>query len=104
MTNNSNIVAGCASKSTTITSLLLHVRDDGSFWDRAEGEDVPDGKVCVLASVDELTSVHSLVRDEGLGVELESVWISELNFAKGRTTSRIVDDLLHDAADVTMTL
>lgn len=79
MSNDGYIVARCAAQSSTITSLLLHVCNDSSFWDGAEREDVSDCEVGVLASVDKLTSVHSLVGDEGLGVKLESVWIAEDN-------------------------
>src|SRR6187402_3034735 len=82
VTNDGNIVARCASKSSTVASLLLHVRDDSSFRDRTEREDVANGQIGVLARVDELTSVHALVCDEGLGMELESVWIAENDLRK----------------------
>jgi hypothetical protein len=37
-------------------------------------------------------------------VELESVGVAENDLGQRRTTSRVVDDLLHNTTDVTMTL
>jgi len=87
--DNGNIVARCASKSSTVTDLLLHVRDNSSFWDGAEGEDVSDGQVRVLAGIDELTSVHALIRNEGLGVKLKSVWVTEDNLCERGSSSGV---------------
>lgn len=102
MANDGNVVARCASKSTTVTDLLLNVGNNGTFGDRAEREDVSDSQVGVLAGVDELTSVHALVCDEGLGVELESVRIAEDNLCQRSSSSWVVDDLLHNTSDVAM--
>jgi len=104
VTNDGNIVARGSPKRTTVTNLLLDVCYNSSFWDRAEGEDVSDSQVCVLASIDELTSVHALVRDEGLGVELEAVWISKLNLGQRSSSSWVMNDLLDYTSDVTMSL
>ena len=92
MANNGNVVARCASKSSTVTNLLFHVCDNSSFRDGAKREDVSDCEVGVLAGVDELTSVHALVRDEGLGVKLESVGIAEDNLCERGSSTGIVDD------------
>lgn len=79
VSNDGDVVSGSTAKRTTVTSLLLNIRNDGTLWDGAEREDVSDSKSCVLACVDELTGVHSLVGDESLGVKLEPVWITENN-------------------------
>lgn len=102
--NNGNVVSGGTSKSTTVTDLLLNVGDDGSFWDLADWEDVADGQSSVLSGVDELSGVHALVGDEGLGVKLEAVWVAENDLGERSTTSWVVDDILHDTTDVTVTL
>lgn len=104
VSNNGNVVSGSASKSTTVTDLLLDVGDDGTLGDLADWENVSDGQSSVLASVDELAGVHALVGDEGLRVELESVWVTEDDLCERRTTSWVVDDILHNAANVSMTL
>lgn len=102
--DDGHVVSGGTSESTTVANLLLNVRDDGTFGDGSERENVSDGKSGVLAGVDELSGVHALVGDEGLGVELESVGVAENDLGQRRTTSRVVDDLLHNTTDVTMTL
>jgi hypothetical protein len=104
VSNNGNVVSGSASKSTTVTDLLLNVGDDGTLGDGADWENVSDGQSSVLAGVDELAGVHALVGDEGLGLELESVWVAENDLGKRRTTSGVVDDVLDNAANVSVTL
>lgn len=102
--DNGDVVAGGAAERTTVTDLLLDVGDDGTLGDGSEGEDVADGKSGVLAGVDELAGVHAFVGNEGLGDLLELVGRVELNAGEGSTTARVVDDLLHDTANVAMTL
>lgn len=102
--DNGNVVAGGPREPTPVTNLLLDVRDDGTLGHAAERKDVSDGKSGVLSGVDELTSVHSLVGNEGLGVELELVGITENNLGERRTTTGVVDDLLYEAPDVAMSL
>lgn len=104
MADDSNVVTGGATKAATVAHLLLDVGDDGTLRDGAEGEDVADGEGGVLAGVDELAGVHALVGDEGLGVDLVAVGVAEDDLGQRRTTAGVVDDLLHDTADVTMAL
>jgi len=102
--NDGNVVSTRSAKGTSVTNLLLHVADNGTFRDGSEREDVSDGESSVLSSVDELTGVHALVGDEGLGVEFVSVWVTENDPGEWCTTSCIVNDLLHHSADVTVSL
>lgn len=102
--DNGDVVARGATKSSSVTNLLLHVGDDGTFGHRGEGEDVSDGKGGVLAGVDELARVHTLVGDEGLCDLLELVGGSEDNSSEGSTTTRVVDYLLDDTSYVAMAL
>lgn len=102
MADNGAVVARRPAESSPISNLLLHVGDDGTFRDGAEREDVADRQASVLAGVDELAGVHALVRDKGLGVELESVRITEDDFRKGSASARVVDDLLHRPSNVSM--
>lgn len=104
MTDDCDIVSGCATQSATISSLLLHVRDHGTFWHCAEWEDVSNSQVCVLASVDELTGVHALVCDECFCLVLELVWVAERDLDEWCATTWIVDDVLHYTPDVSMLL
>jgi hypothetical protein len=102
--NDGNVVSRGSSKGTTVSRLLLNVRNDSSFWHRAEGEDVSDGEVGVLAGVDELASVHALVGNEGLGVESESIGVTEDNLGQRSTSATLVDDLRDDASHISCTL
>lgn len=104
MSDNGNVVSGSATERSAVTDLLLDVGDDGTFWDGSEWENVSDGESGVLSGVDELSSVHALVGDEGLGVHSESVWATECNLCERSSTSWVVDDVLHDTANVTVSL
>lgn len=104
MANNGNVVTGGTAERTAVTDLLLDVGDDGTLRNGSEGEDVADGQSSVLAGVDELAGVHALVGNEGLGVLLVPVGVAELDASQRGTTAGIVNDLLHDTADVSMTL
>lgn len=58
----------------------------------------------MLTGVDELAGVHALVGDEGLGDVLELVRVAEGDLGEGGAAAGVVDDLLHDSADVAMAL
>lgn len=102
--DDGDVVAGGTGKGATVTNLLLDVGDDGTLGHGAQGQDVADGQSSVLAGVDELAGVHALVGDEGLGVLLELVGVLEGDLGEGSTTTGVVDDLLHDSAEVAIAL
>lgn len=102
--NDGNVVAGSSSERTTVSLLLLDVGDNGTLRARAEGKDVADVEGGVLSSVDELASVHALVGDESLGADLELVGVAELDLGERSTTAGVVDDLLDNTADVSVSL
>ena len=104
VSDNSNVVTRGSSKRTTVTHLLFDVGDNGTLWAGTERKNVSDVQAGVLSGVDELTSVHSLVGDESLGVSLVSVWVAELDAGEWRTTTWVVNDLLHDSTEVSMAL
>ena len=104
MADDGNVVAGRAAEGSPVAGLLLDVRHDGTFGDGSEGEDVADGQGGVLAGVDELAGVHALVGDEGLGVLLELVGVTELDTGERRPPAGLVDDLLHNTADISVSL
>lgn len=102
--DDGDVVAGGTAQGATVANLLLDVGDDGTLRHGAQGQDVADGQGGVLARVDELAGVHALVGDEGLGVQLELVGVAEDNLGQGSATAGVVDDLLHDTSDVSMSL
>jgi hypothetical protein len=102
--NDSDVVARGATKSTTVTDLLLDVGDNGTLGAGSEREDVSNGQRGVLSSVDELASVHALVGDEGLGVKLEAVGVTEDDLGQGGTATGVVDDVLYDTTNISVSL
>ena len=80
MADNCDISARCSTKRAAVTDFGFDIRHHGSFRDRAKGQDISNSQSRILSSVDKLASVHSLIGDKGLGVEFESVWITEDNF------------------------
>lgn len=104
VTDDGDVVARGTAQSTTVTDLLLDVRDDGTLGHGAQRQNVADSQVGVLAGVNELARVHALVGNEGLGVVLESVGVTEDDLGEGCTAASVVDDLLHDTTNVAMSL
>lgn len=104
MSNNGSVVSGCSGKCATVTGPLLDVADDGSFGEGRDGEDVSDGEGGLLAAVDELTGVLALGGDEGLGLELVSVGVAEDDSGERSATAAVVDDILDDSSDVSVSL
>merc|ERR1719336_3518368 len=70
----------------------------------SKGKNVSNLEISLLASVDELASVHALRGNEGLRLQLVTVWVTECDLGKGSTTARVVDDVLDDTLNVAMTL
>lgn len=104
LANDADVVTGGTTKRTPVTRLLLDVGNDGTFRNGGKREDVADGQGSILSGIDELASVHALVGDEGLGDLLKLVGVTELDLGERSTTAGVVDDLLHDTTDVSMTL
>lgn len=102
--DDDNVVTGGSGQSTSVTRLLLDVGDNGTFWNGTQRQDVTDVQRGLSTGVDELTSVHTLVGDEGLLTQLVLVWVTEDNLSQWGTSTSVVNDLLHDTTDVTMTL
>ena len=104
VSNDDNVVTRGSTKSTSVTRLLLNVGEDGTLRNGAEGKNVTDVQRSLLTGVDELTSVKTLVGNEGLLTLLVLVRVTEDDLGEGSTTTGVVDDLLDDTTDVTVTL
>merc|ERR1712025_803511 len=104
MGDDGGVVAGSSGELAAITSLLFQLADDGSLGHGTNGHHVADSQTSLLAAVDKLSGVHTLDRDERLLALLESVRISELDDSQRRSATRIVDDILNNPLDVSMTL
>jgi len=102
--NDGGVVAGSSGEFASVSQLLLQLADDGSLGHGAHGHHVADGQTGLLAAVHELSRVQALDGDERLLALLESVGISELDDGQGRATAGVVDDILDDTLDVSVTL
>merc|ERR1719352_1080651 len=98
--DDGGVVAGGPGKLATVASLLLQVAHDSSLGHVADGHDVADGEVSLLAAVDKLSSVHAFSGDEELLLHLVAVWVPEVSPSQGSATARVVDDLLDHSLDV----
>lgn len=102
--DNSDVVAGGTAERTAVTDLLFDVGDYGTLRNGGQRKNVADGESGILAGIDELPGVHALVSNEGLGDLLELVRAVENDPGKRSTATGVVDDLLHDTADIAMAL
>ena len=88
MANDSGVVTARASEGTTVADLLLDVADNGTLRALANGEDVANSELSLLASVDEGTSVETLGGNECFLAELVAVGVTENNTGERSTTEQ----------------
>lgn len=104
MADNGSVVTGSSGKSSSVTRLLLDVANNSTFGALGDGEDVTDVEGGLLTAVDESTSGKTLGGNEGLGLELVSVRVSENDVSQGSSSTGVVDDVLDETTDVTVSL
>jgi len=93
---------GGTGEATTVTELSLNIGDNSAFGHGGEGQDVADDELGFAAAIDELARVHALDSDKVLSVVSVAILILELDLSEGSTTARIVQNVLHNALDVTL--
>ena len=96
--------ATASGKGTAISQLGLNVADNGSLRNDRQGKHVSDRQGSLLTAVDELTRVHAFGAHQQLIVPLVAVGVAELDLGDRSTPTRVVEDLLDDAADVSVLL
>lgn len=121
MTDDGCVVARCACKCTTVTNFLLDIADDGTLWALAYREDIANGENSLFTAVDECASVKTLCSDKGFLAMLVAIRIAEDDPCQrcaadpssmsgkpprenASLPARIVDDLLDDTTNVSITL
>lgn len=102
--DDNDVVTGSSANGTSVTGVLLNVGEDGTLGDGAKRENVTDVQGSLLTGVDELSSVDTLVSDEGLNSLLVLVGVSEDDLGEGSTTTGVMDDLLDNTSDVSVSL
>ena len=98
------IVARGASKGTTVTGLFLDVAYNGTLGEGLQRQDVAHGQGCLGSTIHKLSRVHALGSDESGNVAAKLVGILEFHLGQGSTTTRVMDDLTDDTANVAITL
>ncbi|MEB2874895.1 hypothetical protein VKX94_10855, partial [Lactobacillus helveticus] len=101
MSDNNGVITRSSSEDTTITDVMLDVADNSSFRNRSKRENISNDESSFLTAVQELTGVHTFGGDVELLLFLETERMTESDTSKMSTTTRIVDDLRHDALEVT---
>jgi hypothetical protein len=102
--DDGGVVTGSAGKGTAVSRALLNVGDDGTLGKRLQGKAVSDLELGLLAAVHELASVETLDGDEVQVVLAKLVGVAELNLGERGATSGVVDDVLDNSLDVSITL
>jgi hypothetical protein len=95
---------GGSGERSSITVLGLTVGNNGTFGKLVDGENISNGERGLGASVDKLSSEHSLDSDEIFDSLLVPVRVSEDNLGKWRTSARIMNNVLHNTLDVALLL
>merc|ERR1719240_91211 len=96
--------AGGSGERSSITELGLTVGHDRSFWQVINWDNISNCELSLGSTVDVLAGVHSFDGDEILNSLLVSVCISEDNLCKWRSSAWVVDDVLHNSLDVSVSL
>jgi len=102
--DDSAVVPRGTTELAAITGVKFGVGDNGTFGHLAYGHNVADFELSGFPAVDKLASVQPFYGNEVLFVEFVLVRVAENNAGKRGTTTRVVDDLLHNTLDVTMVL
>lgn len=102
VSDNDRKGTGPAGKGAAVTEFGFHVADNGSFRNGREREDVTNAQRRLLSAVDELTSVHAFRAEEQFGVALVPVQVAKLDASDGGASAGVVQDFLHNPANVTV--
>jgi len=95
-------VAGGSGQLATVAELLFDVADGRTLRQATDRQDVADLQAGSLAARDRLTGVHSFGGDEQLLSQAIFIWITEGDDRQRCSSTRIVDDLLNDSFEKTI--
>jgi len=101
--DNDARVARRLRQATSVAIFHLDSTAGSSFGHLSEWDDISNVKSGLLATVDGLTGGGTLGRDEELLGLAEFVRVLEGDFGEGSSSARVVDNVLHDAFDESVT-
>jgi len=95
-------VTGSFCELTTVTNLHFDRTTGSTFWHISDWEHIANVEGSLVTAVDRLSSGGTFGSDEGLGVLTVFVWVLECNSDEWCTSAWIVDDVLDDTFDKSM--
>ena len=102
MGNNDGKSSTASGEGSTVSTKSFDVADNGSLRNLVEWQDVSDTQGSLLSAVNKLTSVHTLGTKEKFSIPLITVGIQKLNLGNGSTSTRVVDNVLDNSANVSL--
>merc|ERR1719259_380839 len=81
---------------------FISIATGGTFWHISDWEHIANVEGSLVTAVDRLSSGCTFGSDEGLGVLAVFVWVLEGNTDEWSTSAWIVDDVLYDTLDKSM--
>jgi len=104
VTDDDSGSTGGSGEGTSVTVLGLTVGHNGTLRHGVDGENISNRERSLGASVDKLSSEHSLDGDEIFDSLLVPVRVSEDNLGKWSTSAGIMNNVLHNTLDVALLL
>jgi len=102
--DNGAVTTGSFSDLTSITRFFFQLADDGTFWHLSDWHDVTNAEGGFFTGVDELSGANTFWADHGFGDFSVLVWIFKLNFGEWSTPAWVVNDVLYETLDETLSL
>jgi hypothetical protein len=100
--DNGAVSTWCFGDFTSVSAFFFQLANDGTFWHLSDWHDVTDGEGGFFTGVDELTGADTFWADHGFGDFSVFVWVLELDFSQWGAPAWIVNDVLYETLDETL--
>ena len=87
-----------------VSNWWFNVADCGSFRDSVDGENVTCWNSCFSSAEQILSGISSFGSEEIFGVVLIFIWIPEIDFDQGASTSWVVEDSSNNSFNISLSL
>ncbi len=102
MSNNGCVSSWASGVSSLVSNGGLNVADGCTFWDSVDWKDVTGWDGGLSSAEQVLSWVCSFSSEEIFGVVLVFIWVSEIDFKEGTSSSWVVKDSSDDSLDVSL--